>query len=205
MTDTKEKILMTALGLFARDGYEAVSVRTIAEEIGITKGALYRHFESKRDIFDHIVKRMFQIDAQRAQAHHVPEQTYEVDPSQYQGCDFGSIKAFTMAQLIFWTEDGFASDFRRMLSLERYRNPEMGKLYSDVILAGPVAYMEDIFREMMAKGLMKEADPRQLALEYYAPLYLLIQMWDRSEDRAILPKMLENHIDCFILERSLGK
>ena len=40
MTDTKENILMTALHLFARDGYEAVSVRTIAEELGMTKGAL---------------------------------------------------------------------------------------------------------------------------------------------------------------------
>ena len=51
MTDTKEKILMTALQLFARDGYEAVSVRNIAEELGITKGALYRHYKNKRDIF----------------------------------------------------------------------------------------------------------------------------------------------------------
>lgn len=31
MVDTREKILMTALQLFAKDGYEAVSVRTIAE------------------------------------------------------------------------------------------------------------------------------------------------------------------------------
>ena len=30
MADTKENILMTALHLFARDGYEAVSVSTIA-------------------------------------------------------------------------------------------------------------------------------------------------------------------------------
>ncbi|MDD6765188.1 MAG: helix-turn-helix domain containing protein, partial [Firmicutes bacterium] len=46
MGNTKEKILMTALELFARDGYEAVSVRNIAEKLDITKGALYRHFKS---------------------------------------------------------------------------------------------------------------------------------------------------------------
>ena len=38
MADTKEKILMTALQLFARNGYEAVSVRNIAEELGMTVG-----------------------------------------------------------------------------------------------------------------------------------------------------------------------
>ena len=44
MQDTKEKILRTALLLFARDGYEAVSVSMIAGELGITKGALYKHY-----------------------------------------------------------------------------------------------------------------------------------------------------------------
>lgn len=203
MVDTKEKILMTALRLFAQDGYEAVSVRRIAEELGMTKGALYKHYKNKRDIFDHIVERMVQIDAQRAQDHHVPEQTYEADPSQYQCCDLSNIKDFTMAQLSFWTEDDFASNFRRMLSLERYRDPEMGKLYSACITEGPVSYMEDIFREMMTKGILKEADPKQLAVEYYAPLYLLIQMWDGAKEQRVLTKILEDHIDRFVLERSI--
>ena len=55
MTDTKERILESALRLFARDGYEAVSVSMIAGELGMTKGALYKHYKSKRDIFDSIV------------------------------------------------------------------------------------------------------------------------------------------------------
>ncbi|MBR0281428.1 MAG: helix-turn-helix transcriptional regulator, partial [Oscillibacter sp.] len=42
MGDTKERILLTALHLFAKDGYKAVSVSAIAGELGITKGALYR-------------------------------------------------------------------------------------------------------------------------------------------------------------------
>ena len=49
MSDTKEKILFTALRLFARDGYEAVSVSAIAGELGMTKGALYKHYKNKRD------------------------------------------------------------------------------------------------------------------------------------------------------------
>ena len=57
MTDTKERILQTALRLFAEDGYEAVSVSTIAGELGMTKGALYKHYKNKQDIFDSIVAR----------------------------------------------------------------------------------------------------------------------------------------------------
>lgn len=203
MSHTKEQILMTALRLFAREGYEAVSVSTIAGELGITKGALYKHYKSKRDIFDHIVARMFQLDAQQAQSHTLPEQTYQEAPSQYAHCDFPHIKAFTLAQFAFWTEDPFASDFRKMLSLERYGNPEMGKLYDDCICAGPVAYMEDIFREMIEAGALAKADPKQLALAYYGPMYLLIQMYDSAKEPSALAQMLEAHIDRFINANTL--
>lgn len=60
MGNRKEEILIVALHLFARDGYEAVSVSQIAGELDMTKGALYRHYKSKRDIFDCIVQRMKQ-------------------------------------------------------------------------------------------------------------------------------------------------
>ena len=103
MGDTKEKILMTALQLFARNGYEAVSVRTIAEELGITKGALYRHYKNKRDIFDSIVERMFQIDAKRANDYQMPAETYEVMPDSYQNTSLEDIQTYTIEQLKFWT------------------------------------------------------------------------------------------------------
>ena len=108
MGDTKERILLTALQLFARDGYEAVSVRTIAEELGMTKGALYRHYKNKRDIFDSIVERMIQIDAKRAEEYQVPTKQYEVMPDAYENTSMEDIQTFTVEQLKFWTEDAFA-------------------------------------------------------------------------------------------------
>jgi AcrR family transcriptional regulator len=47
---TRERILEAALTLFAEKGYEATSMRQIAEQLGITKAALYYHFDSKADI-----------------------------------------------------------------------------------------------------------------------------------------------------------
>ena len=81
---TKEDILIVALHLFARDGYEAVSVSQIAGELGMTKGALYRHYESKRDIFEHIVKRMEQGDGEQAESHDMPADKKENEPEQYE-------------------------------------------------------------------------------------------------------------------------
>lgn len=198
MTDTKEKILVTALELFARDGYEAVSVRAIAEELNITKGALYRHYKNKRDIFDSIVDRMMQIDAQRARDYRMPEEQYDSFPDSYETTTLEDIQTFTMEQLKFWTEDDFASKFRKMLTLEQYRNEEMAELYSRCIAAGPVAYMEDLFRVLIRKGVLKGDDPGQLAVEYYAPLFLLIHMFDKSHDAEDYAAILRNHTKHFM-------
>lgn len=198
MSDTKEKILHTALRLFARDGYEAVSVSAIAGELGMTKGALYKHYKNKRDIFDHIVARMFQVDAERSRQYEVPEEQFDRSPSAYEQVTMENIRRFTLAQFVFWTEDEFASSFRRMLTLEQYRSAEMAELYSSCLVAGPVAYMEDIFREMISSGILNDADPKQLALEFFAPLYLLINMWDQAKDRIALAAMLDDHIARFI-------
>lgn len=198
MSDTKEKILLTALRLFARDGYEAVSVSAIAGELGMTKGALYKHYKNKRDIFDHIVARMFQVDAERSRQYEVPEEQFDRSPSAYEQVTMENIRRFTLAQFVFWTEDEFASDFRKMLTLEQYRSAEMAELYSSCLVAGPVAYMEDIFHEMLNKGALRAADPKQLALAFYAPLFLLINMWDQAGDRAALAAMLDDHIARFI-------
>ena len=198
MSDTRGKILMTALRLFARDGYEAVSVSKIAGELGITKGALYKHYKNKRDIFDCIVERMYQIDAERAKNYDVPQEKYEIQSKAYKNQSLEKIMDFTIAQFCFWTEDEFASEFRKMLTLEQYRNTEMAELYSQCIVAGPAAYLEDLFRELIREGALNEENPRQLAVEYYAPLFLLISMFDKTGENEDYVGILRNHTEHFM-------
>ena len=55
MNNTRESILSAALRLFARCGFEAASVSQIAEAVGLSKGALYKHYASKRDLLNSIL------------------------------------------------------------------------------------------------------------------------------------------------------
>lgn len=48
--DTRARIQEIALELFTEQGYEATSLREIAEALGVTKAALYYHFKTKEDI-----------------------------------------------------------------------------------------------------------------------------------------------------------
>jgi AcrR family transcriptional regulator len=56
--DTRDRILDVALELFTESGYEASSLRQIAERVGITKASLYYHFPSKKDILKALVERV---------------------------------------------------------------------------------------------------------------------------------------------------
>ena len=49
-SNTRERILAVALDLFTEQGYDGTSLREIAAKLGVTKAALYYHFESKEDI-----------------------------------------------------------------------------------------------------------------------------------------------------------
>jgi AcrR family transcriptional regulator len=48
--DTRSRIQEVALELFTEQGYEATSLREIADRLGVTKAALYYHFKTKDDI-----------------------------------------------------------------------------------------------------------------------------------------------------------
>ena len=50
--EMKERILEAALELFAQSGYSGTSMNDIAKQLGITKGALYKHYTGKQEILD---------------------------------------------------------------------------------------------------------------------------------------------------------
>ena len=54
-TDTRDRLLSVALGLFARQGYATTSLREIADALGVTKAAVYFHYRTKEDILTGIM------------------------------------------------------------------------------------------------------------------------------------------------------
>lgn len=188
MKNTKEKILQTALTLFARDGYEAVSVSAIAGELGITKGALYRHYDSKRAIFQAILARMEQEDAVRAEQFDLPTGTLAEMEERYRRACFSQLEAFCRAQFQYWTEDPFASAFRRMLTLEQYRSPEMSTLYQQYLGTGPLGYVRDLFT---AWGLPQAVEK---ALALYGTMFLLYAVYDGAQEKESAAALLEKSL-----------
>ena len=177
MGNRKEEILIVALHLFARDGYEAVSVSQIAGELDMTKGALYRHYKSKRDIFDCIVQRMEQQDSEQARQNEVPEESIEKVPEEYQNVSVEDFVGYSKSMFEYWTEDDFASSFRKMLTLEQFRNEEMQNLYQQYLVSGPAEYVKDLFKNMEIKN------PEEEAVKFYANMFFYYSMYDGATDK----------------------
>lgn len=60
---TRERILDVALELFNEQGYDKTSLREIADRLGVTKAALYYHFERKEDILLELHLRLHALGA----------------------------------------------------------------------------------------------------------------------------------------------
>jgi AcrR family transcriptional regulator len=71
--NTKERILDEALKLFAQSGYMGTSMNDIADRMGVTKAALYKHYKSKQEILDSIVEKMNRMDQERVKEYDMPE------------------------------------------------------------------------------------------------------------------------------------
>ena len=53
--NTKEKIFEVSIDLFSQYGYDGVSIRQIAKEVGIKESSIYNHYPSKESILDEIL------------------------------------------------------------------------------------------------------------------------------------------------------
>lgn len=191
--NTKEKILEEALKLFAQSGYKGTSMNEIAAKIGVSKAALYKHYSSKQEILDSIIERMNQMDVQRVEEYEMPGGNMEKVVVGYKNIAVDKIKEFTKVQFLHWTEEEFPSCFRKMLTLEQYREPEMAKLYQKYLAKEPLQYMEAIFSGIV--GSSEEA--RQLASDFYGPIFLLYSIYDGTDNKQEVVNMVEQHVERF--------
>ncbi len=94
----------------------------------------------------------------------------------------------------FQTKDEWMVMFRRLLIMEQFKNSEMAEIYRKFFIELPVESQGRLFRELIAKGIMKAGNEKVLAMELYAPFYLYHLSSDSQQD---LRELFEVHIKNF--------
>lgn len=196
--DTKQKILEKALELFSTQGYDSVSVGEIAKAVGIKAPSLYNHFPSKQAIFDAIMEStaaQYEADTDQINIHvQNAEQDIPVFTEISEDALFEKVRQIFEYSL----HNEAISRFRRMMTLEQFRSPELAALFSRRYVERVVDYHAGIFRALIAAGEIRAADPDTLAMMYVAPVLTLIGVCDRQPEREgeCLEK-LQNHVQLF--------
>lgn len=193
MKTSKENMLLVALRLFAQKGYEATSIFDIAQELQITKGAIYKHFKNKQDILDAIISKMEENDQRFAEQFIMPIHVLSLEELEaYQKVTIKQVIDFSLAMFTYWTEDEFASLFRKMLTIEQYHDEKMNLLYQNYLGDGPYQYILEIFKTMELK------DYEEKALLFYGPMFSLYLLSDI--DLELAKERLQKHFQ-YLLER----
>ena len=171
---TKERILYAALYLFSEKGYDGVGVDLIAENAGIKGPSLYRHYKGKEDIFNSMIDL---VTSHYEEGFGLKNQPEELPKSM------DDLIENAMEKIKFTMSDDVVRKTRRILAMEQFRSKRMAELASRYHLENLQEIYTGIFAGLMEKGILKKDEPENLALEFVAPVSLLIHMYDRQPER----------------------
>jgi AcrR family transcriptional regulator len=196
MNKTKQKIFNEALNLFSVYGYGNVSVKEIAEAVGIRDSSIYKHFKSKKDIFDMI------IEVASLQTKNIYKQINIPDINNISS-DYALMTTETLEKLcfeifMFYLKDEIVSKFRKMLTIEQYSNSQTSQLYYKIFIQEPLTYETSLFQYMIESGFFIKSDPKEMAFNFYSPLFLMLYIYDHQEQNTEeILRLIKNHIQAF--------
>ena len=195
--NTKQEILDAALELFSVKGFEATSLSTIADTVGIRKASLYSHFENKQAILDALVKDVLeQYAAHSIFAGAAPEKPAGEDGEH-------ALTPDTAAQMIqgqigYILHDPHISKARKMLLIEQFQNPELVKLQTKQNYTDVLQHFTGLMKHLIRQGVLMEDEPEIMAAQFCLPISVWINLCDREPEREPeAMELIEKHIRQF--------
>ena len=196
--DTKQRILDEALTLFSEKGYANVFVGDIADAVGIKAPSLYKHYKSKKAIFDAIIDLMNNRFAEQAKAMNISGNDASVDASIYKSLSEDQLLKLGREFFLYYLHDDYNRKFRKMLTLEQFHDSDLAKVYSKLYVDDPLSYQGMLFGFMVTAGVLKTDNVQIMTLHFYAPIYYLLTICDREPEREPeILKLLDEHIKQF--------
>lgn len=192
---TKEKILDEALTLFSEKGYANVFVGDIADRVGIKAPSLYKHYKSKKAIFEAIIDEMNRRFAEQAKAMQINGTDAAADAGIYKTLPEDQLLKLGREFFLYYLHDDYNRKFRKMLTLEQFQNQELAKVYSKLYVDDPLSYQGMLFGFMVTAGVLKTDNVRVMTLHFYSPIYFMLTICDREPEREPeMLKLLDEHI-----------
>ncbi|QYF92069.1 TetR family transcriptional regulator [Massilia sp. PAMC28688] len=189
---TRHSILDAAEQLFVKQGVSATTLQHIATAAGVTRGAIYWHFEDKGEMFNAMMERVkMPLEAARQQM----EEANPLEPLQalreHMLACFRVTVENPQARRVFEIAT-LKMEFTDELNSVRIRRKQNQEMW--------MARTEAALRDGIAKGsVKKDADPVAVALGLWAILDGLLRLWllDQSFDLLkVGGQVVDTHLAC---------
>ena len=168
-TQTKDKIFDTALDLFSKKGYDSVSVRTIASEVGIKESSIYNHYSSKKDILMSILNYFEEYFKGNPLDDENIRKLLEENPEEFyhQGSEMFKQQIFEEKIL----------KIMKLIFVQMYQIDEVKEFFLREILGGSVAFWSDVFEILIQKNVIgSDCNPNKLAEMYFG--FSMFKLWE---------------------------
>ena len=167
--NTKEKIFDVSIDLFSQNGYDGVSIRQIAKEVGIKESSIYNHYQSKESILESILS--YYINEM------LKEEAPVMQPKENLNMDFDHFYKEGSDRFISKLSEEKMMKITRIFLVESYHNEKIKKFVKEAIIGYAINGWEDLFNLMKEMNFIKkDADIKQLAESfYYYGLFLLYE------------------------------
>jgi len=162
-TEPRQRIIASARALYLEGGAEAVTMRGVAERVGVTATALYRHFDNKEDLLTELIGQAFTTFGaylHRALGGKTPMDRFMRSAESY--LDF-ALEQREIYRTIFMSPVPRPED-----------RPDFEKKRFDP--ASTFQFLVDRIRECIDSGDLRKGDPEQLAVTVWAHVHGLVSL-----------------------------
>lgn len=164
---TVNKILEVSQRLFLERGYDHTKIQDIADELGMTKGAIYHHFESKEEIMNKLGETMF--------IHNNPFETVKKRK------DLNGLDKMKLAIKLNQSNEQMVELTNQALPL--LENPQILAKMFESNYQNLLPYWLELIKEGQEDGSIKTDQPKELA-----ELLILTDLW-------MIPSLFPGNID----------
>ncbi len=163
--NTREIILQEALRLFSDKGYSAVSMRDIAESVGIRASSIYYHFSSKQELFEALIQK----------AKNVKDSLQALFMNAFSNTEIIEEVAFVQAGVFFVTgylQNTQVLSLLRVLECERFHNEDADRMWQELLIFAPLEHETNVFQLLRERGEIIDDGAEELAAEYQSLIML---------------------------------
>jgi AcrR family transcriptional regulator len=147
-TETRTRILKSALRLFARKGYDGTTTRDLAEAAGVAEGTLFRHFTNKKAILVEV--------ATQGWVEILTDLLTELS-------EMGSYKAVAQVMRRRMLHLHTNADMLRVCFMEAQFHPDLRDHIQTEVIAKMTDVAEAFFQTAMEQGIYRQMDPKMVA------------------------------------------